>query len=53
MTIKTPGDREDRPAKQRYESPRLESYGDIRVVTEAVAHTSANSDGGAHGTKTA
>ena len=52
MTIKTPSGREDRPAKQPYESPRLESYGDIRVVTEAVGHTSSNSDGGAHSTKT-
>ena len=39
MTIETTSAREDRPAKQRYESPRLESYGDIRVVTEAVGHT--------------
>jgi hypothetical protein len=53
MTIKTPDGREDRPAKQRYESPRLDSYGDIRVVTEAVAHNSARGDGGAHNAKTA
>jgi hypothetical protein len=52
MTIKTPSGREDRPAKQRYESPRLESYGDIRVVTEAVGHNSTISDGGAHAAKT-
>jgi hypothetical protein len=52
MTIKTPNGREDRPAKQRYESPRLESYGDIRVVTEAVGHNSTVGDGGAHSSKT-
>jgi hypothetical protein len=53
MTMKTTSPREDGPAKKRYESPRLEVYGDIRVVTEAVAHTSANADGGAHSAKTA
>lgn len=52
MTMKTTSPREDGPAKKRYECPRLEVYGDIRVVTEAVAHGSHNADGGAHGAKT-
>jgi hypothetical protein len=39
MTMKTTSPREDGPARKRYETPRLETYGDIRVITEAVAHT--------------
>lgn len=36
--------------KKRYEPPRLERYGDIRQITQAVGHT-GNPDGGhgAHG----
>lgn len=45
MTMKTTRPTEDGPAKKRYESPRLEVYGDIRAVTEAAGHTSAKSDG--------
>lgn len=52
MTMKTTSTRDDGPAKKRYESPRLEVYGDIRVVTEAVGHTSTHADGGAHLEKT-
>ena len=53
MTMKTTGSNEDGQRKKRYETPRLETYGDIRVVTEAVAHNSNNADGGAKALKTA
>jgi len=51
MTMKTTSPREDGPAKKRYESPRLEVYGDIRVVTQATGH-SGNFDGSSHTEKT-
>lgn len=53
MTMKTTRPNQEGPAKKRYETPRLEVYGDIRVVTEAVAHNSDVNDGGAHSAKTA
>ena len=52
MTMETTRPREDGPAKKRYESPRLEVYGDIRVVTEAVEHNSVKTDGGPHNLRT-
>ena len=47
MPTESPSFKEDRPARKPYESPRLEVYGDIRTVTEAVGHT-GNDDGGIH-----
>jgi len=38
----------DRPAKKPYDSPRLEVYGDIREVTDAVNPAGAKSDGSLH-----
>jgi hypothetical protein len=48
MTSKSTSFKGDGPAKKPYESPRLEVYGDIREVTDAVANMSSNADGG-HG----
>ena len=53
MTMKTTRPNQDAPAKKRYEAPRLEVYGDIRVVTESAGHTSDVRDNGGHGGKTA
>lgn len=53
MTVKTTRTKEDGRAKMQYESPRLEVYGDIRVITEAVAHNSRKTDGGPHALRTA
>jgi hypothetical protein len=40
--------KKDGPAKKPYESPRLEVYGDIREVTDAVNPAGAKSDGSLH-----
>ena len=45
MTITTTSPKQNGPEKKRYESPRLEVYGDIRMVTEALGLHSANKDG--------
>jgi hypothetical protein len=45
MTITTTSPKQNGPEKKRYESPRLEVYGDIRMVTEALGLHSAQSDG--------
>jgi hypothetical protein len=47
MATESPSFKEDRPARKPYERPRLEVYGDIRTVTEAIGH-SGNDDGGTH-----
>lgn len=52
MTIKADGAAEGGQPKKQYESPRLEVYGDIRVITEAVSH-SGMTDGGSMGRRTA
>ena len=51
MTMKTTRPKEDGPAKKRYESPRLEIYGDIRLVTGAVGHV-GKTDGASMARKT-
>jgi hypothetical protein len=45
MTTKSATPKEDAPARKPYERPRLEVYGDIREVTDAVGMSSLNADG--------
>jgi hypothetical protein len=45
MTTKSATPKEDAPARKPYERPRLEVYGDIREVTDAVGMSSVNADG--------
>jgi hypothetical protein len=48
MTNKSTGVQENEPPRKPYETPRLEVYGDIRAVTEAVGMT-GSADGAVHG----
>ena len=53
MTTKSATPKEDAPARKPYERPRLEVYGDIREMTDAVNMTGPDADGSLHGsTKT-
>ena len=52
MTVKSKDFTQDEPVKKPYITPRLEVYGDIRVVTASAGFMN-NADGAAHGmTKT-
>jgi hypothetical protein len=46
MTTKSTSLQENGPVKKPYERPRLEVYGDIREVTDAVGKKSSMFDGG-------
>ena len=41
-----------KPPKEPYHSPVVEVYGDIRVITKAVAMNSQTADGGTMGNST-
>jgi hypothetical protein len=48
MTTKSPSLEEDGSAKKPYERPRLEVYGDIREITDAIDMSSPNLDSAPH-----